>query len=59
MELTTKQKQGLNIILERYRNHEKYTTIAGYAGTGKSTLIKFAIEALNIEPYKIAYATYT
>lgn len=31
MELTTKQKQGLNIILERYRNHEKYTTIAGYA----------------------------
>ena len=59
MELTAKQKQGLNIILERYRNHEKYTTIAGYAGTGKSTLIKFAIEALNIEPYKIAYATYT
>ena len=59
MELTTKQEQGLKEILKRYKDGEKYTTIAGYAGTGKSTLVKFAIAALNVEDTKVAYATYT
>ena len=59
MELTRKQEEGLNIILQRHRNNEKYTTVAGYAGTGKSTLVKFAIAALNVEEDKVAYATYT
>ena len=36
MELTLKQQQGLNIALSRYKNHEKYTVISGYAGTGKA-----------------------
>ena len=31
MELTLKQQQGLNIALSRYRNNEKYVTIAGFA----------------------------
>lgn len=31
MELTNKQQQGLNIAVERHKNHEKYVTIAGYA----------------------------
>ena len=59
MELTIKQEIGLREILTRYKNKEKYTTIAGYAGTGKSTLVKFAIAALGVEPEKVAYATYT
>ena len=59
MELTIKQEIGLKEILTRYKNREKYTTIAGYAGTGKSTLVKFAIAALGVEPEKVAYATYT
>ena len=41
MELTNKQTQGLKIAIERYRNKEAYTCIAGYAGSGKSTLIRF------------------
>lgn len=32
MELTKKQEQGLKIAIERYKNNEKYVTIAGYAG---------------------------
>lgn len=36
MELTKKQEEGLRIALERYRNGDKYVTIAGYAGTGKA-----------------------
>ena len=59
MQLTKKQGEGLDIILQRYKDREKYTVVAGYAGTGKSTLVKFAIEALNVEPTKVAYATYT
>ena len=59
MILTNKQEEGLKIILDRHKRNEKYTIVAGYAGTGKSTLVKFAIEALNVESSKVAYATYT
>lgn len=50
MILTAKQEEGLKIAIERYRNREPYTTISGYAGTGKSTLIKFIIAALGLDP---------
>lgn len=59
MELTNAQQKGLKIALERYKNGEKYTTISGYAGTGKSTLVKFIISALDVEESKVAYAAYT
>jgi exodeoxyribonuclease-5 len=59
MELTLKQQQGLNEALARFKNHEKYMVISGYAGTGKTTLVKFIIEALDIEENKVAYATFT
>lgn len=63
MNLTIKQEQGLKIAVERFLNREKYTVIGGYAGSGKSTLVKFIIAAL--EPYGIdpendvCYATFT
>lgn len=59
MVLSKKQEEGLKLILERHKNKEKYTVISGYAGTGKSTLVKVAIEALDVEEDKVAYATYT
>lgn len=59
MILTNKQEEGLKIALERYNNHEKYVTIAGYAGTGKTTLVHFIIEALDVEEDNVAYATFT
>ena len=59
MVLTKKQSEGLKIAIDRYKNHEKYTTISGYAGTGKTTLVKFVIDALNIDENKVAYATFT
>lgn len=31
MELTDKQKRGLEVILARYNSGYKYTTISGYA----------------------------
>jgi exodeoxyribonuclease-5 len=60
MILTNKQEEGLKIAVERYRAGEPWTCIAGYAGTGKSTLIKFIISALNLEPHKdVAYVAFT
>jgi len=59
MELTKKQEEGLQIALDRHRAGEKYTVIGGYAGTGKSTLVKFIIDALDVDKDKVAYATYT
>ena len=61
MELTEKQKQGLDIAIERYINGERYTIISGYAGTGKSTLVKFIINALpGINPERdVVYTSFT
>ena len=59
MELTRKQEEGLKIALDRHAAGEKYTVIAGYAGTGKTTLVKFIIDALDIEENKVAYASFT
>lgn len=59
MVLTAKQEEGLKIALERWHNGEKYTCIAGYAGAGKSTLIKFIIAAMNLYPEDIRYIAYT
>ena len=59
MELTTKQQEGLDIAIAKHKNHEKYVVISGYAGTGKSTLVKFIVEALDVEEDKVAYACFT
>lgn len=59
MILTKKQEEGLKIALERWGLGEKYTCIAGYAGTGKSTLVKFIIAAMDIDPKDVRYIAYT
>ena len=59
MELTRKQEEGLKIAVARYYAGEPYTVISGYAGSGKSTLIKFIIDALHLPPEKVAYVAFT
>lgn len=41
--MTKKQEEGLKIAITRYKNHEAYTCIAGYAGTGKAQPINTII----------------
>ena len=53
MVLTNKQFKGLQLALQKYRNNEKYVIIAGYAGTGKSTLVNFIIQTLADDGIKI------
>lgn len=59
MKLTKKQEEGLKIAVARYKNREPWTCISGYAGTGKSTLVKFIIAALNVDPEDVCYIAFT
>lgn len=61
MILNNRQEEGLKIAIDRYKAGEKYTVISGYAGTGKTTLVKFITQALpgiNIDE-DVVYATFT
>lgn len=57
--LTKKQAIGLEIAVQRFYDNEKYTVISGYAGTGKSTLVKFIVQALPVDPSDVIFATFT
>ena len=59
LELNEKQKDGLKIAVNRYKEKQPYTIIAGYAGTGKSTLVQFIIEELGLRDDQVAYCAYT
>lgn len=61
MILTEKQEQGRQIAVSRYLNRNKYTVISGYAGSGKSTLVKFIINSIpGIDPdIDVCYCAYT
>lgn len=59
MILNKGQKQGLKIAIERHRQGCKFTTIAGYAGTGKSTLVRYIIDALDVEEDRVCHCAFT
>ena len=60
MILTKKQEIGLEVAVQRYRLGMPWTCIAGYAGSGKSTLINFIIAALDVDPEtEVCYVAYT
>lgn len=59
MILTNKQEEGLRTAIQRFKDCKPYTCIAGYAGTGKSTLIQFIISALELRPEEVCYVAYT
>lgn len=59
MILTRKQEEALRICVDRFRHNEPYTCVSGYAGSGKSTCIKFIIAALGLAPEEVAYVAFT
>jgi len=59
MILTRKQAEGLLIAIDRYKAKKKYTVISGYAGSGKSTLVRFIIEALDVDEDDVCYCAFT
>lgn len=59
MQLTIKQEEGLKTAVQRFHAGERYTVISGYAGTGKSTLVQFIIEALGLDENEVIFTAYT
>lgn len=59
MQLTSGQEMGLKIAIKRFKDKEAYTCIAGYAGTGKSTLVSHIVDALKISPTDVCYIAFT
>ena len=56
MILTNGQEKGLKIAVERYKNKEPYTVIAGVSGVGKSTLVKYIVDAIGLPENDVVYA---
>jgi len=61
MILTRRQEQGLEICIEKYLTGERCCVISGYAGTGKSTLVKVIVQNLpGVDPDRdVTYACFT
>ena len=59
MILTKGQEEAIKVCVERYRNKEPFTVIAGPAGSGKSTVVQYIVEALNIAEDNVVMATFT
>ena len=59
MELTKGQQKGLEIACERFRNGSQYTVIAGFAGTGKTTLVQFIIKELKLRDSDVVFISFT
>ena len=62
MVLTRAQEQAVKIAVERYEHGEKYTVISGHAGSGKSTVVRFIIDALSskgIRETDVCFCAYT
>ena len=59
MTLTNGQQDGLRIAVKNYRRGSPYTTIVGYAGSGKTTLVRFIVDELNLNDSDVVYIAYT
>lgn len=59
MILTKGQENAIQIAKQRYKNKEPYTCIAGYAGSGKTSVVRFIIDAIGLSPENVVYVAYT
>lgn len=58
--LSNMQKDAVSAIVHWYKNSSDQSFfLAGYAGTGKSTLVHYAIQSLGIKLHRVAFACYT
>jgi exodeoxyribonuclease V len=64
--LTDKQNKAKNEAIAWFRNEEvngkdsnRIFTVAGLAGTGKSTMVSVTIEDMNLDEDEVAYVAYT
>ena len=54
---TPEQLEVIDFAVKRIKNRERITTIGGFAGTGKTSITGFIVDALR--PHSIAFVCYT
>lgn len=59
MILTEKQIKAIEISKQRIKNKEDFTCIAGYAGSGKTFLVRILIDSLNLSESEVVFISYT
>lgn len=62
MQLTKKQEEAIHGAEQWWHSPQRFTkpyTIAGAAGTGKSSVVQYIIDALNINPDRLAMVAFT
>jgi exodeoxyribonuclease-5 len=60
IELSPEQLEAVAAIEDWWRNRPKQVfTVAGYAGTGKSTVVSFVIDWLDLSHEEVRYAAFT
>lgn len=57
--LTKGQEEAIKVAVQRYKDNEKYTVIAGAAGSGKTTTVRYIVDALNVDMSDVVFATFT
>ena len=57
--LTKLQDEAIQIVKQKIKEKQKIITIAGYAGTGKTTLVNYIIESLGYNQKEVAFAAFT
>ena len=60
IQLETQQAQAVTEITDWYKKKSsKYFVLAGLAGTGKTTIVKYFMDKLNLHPDDVAFVAYT
>ncbi len=61
VELTQDQKNAIDLVVERIKKGESLTTLGGYAGVGKTTVVGAIVSILreSNQELKVAFACYT
>lgn len=59
IELAPMQEQASSMIIDWYKTKKQILHLAGYAGTGKTTLVDYVIGKLGIRLNRVAFACYT
>jgi len=58
--LSRMQKTAKNLIIFWFSSeYKEYFTLAGYAGTGKTTIINSCVEDLNLNNFQVAFCSFT
>ena len=57
--LNDQQELAIKTVRDKIKSGQKIITIAGFAGTGKTTLVNYIIESLGYTIEDVAFAAFT